>query len=339
MYLRWSTCLRQSKLWKRKRKHLLAPHSSEPSNRDGSHAVGAACKRHLAAILSARPSVESQTAEASSHDAVHVRSCCFSAQLARRSMTLQYWGLAPIPPSTPPPSWCSWTRPWTRAVCQCHALLRDQRLVVGSPSAVGLLERSSGVSLHVRRGGRQKRGKRWRRSWAKKLPESTSYVVQQWAQEVEGIRIISSTGHARVLLFKVNELYLSGSLSYVLAYTCNPRSTFLQIILFYKQNILNLSSKTVQLLVGIFWSFKDEGCVWNRPTQRSEDTLVSRGSQTHSQPQPRSRTSEKSRKLSILNRWVWFKFKSHLVKIYVTIEWRTEGDRNRKRGKDSHRQT
>lgn len=36
---------------------------------------------------------------------------------------------------------------------------------------------------------------------------------------------------------------------------------------------------------------------------------------------------------------VWFKFKSHLVKIYVTNEWRTEGDRHRKRSKDSRQQT
>ena len=34
--------------------------------------------------------MEFQTAEASSHDATHVRICCFSAQLGRRSMTPRY---------------------------------------------------------------------------------------------------------------------------------------------------------------------------------------------------------------------------------------------------------
>lgn len=37
--------------------------------------------------------MESQTAEASSHDATHVRICCFSAQLGRRSMTLRFGDL------------------------------------------------------------------------------------------------------------------------------------------------------------------------------------------------------------------------------------------------------
>lgn len=46
------------------------------------------------AFRSVMPSMESQTAEASSHDATHVRICCFSAQLDRRSMTPQYRDLS-----------------------------------------------------------------------------------------------------------------------------------------------------------------------------------------------------------------------------------------------------
>ena len=38
--------------------------------------------------------MESQTAEASSHDATHVRICCFSAQLGRRSMMPRYVDLS-----------------------------------------------------------------------------------------------------------------------------------------------------------------------------------------------------------------------------------------------------
>lgn len=200
-YQRWSN-VRKDKLSCTKRKHLRTPHSREPSNRAGSHAVGATCKWHLAAILSMRPSVESQTAEASSHDAVHVRSCCFSAQLDRRSMTLQYWGLTP--PPLPPPPGAPELDPGRRRRANGMPCREIRGLSVARLSAgvVGCSARTTGVigRLVTRQTcWATKKGQKVEEKLSEAPPESTSYVLQWWAHEVEGIKIIP-TGLPRATL-------------------------------------------------------------------------------------------------------------------------------------------